>query len=168
MGAMIHRMTLTSNPRLLIFFTILIGLPLSGAASFSYFPTAVAAGALAIGGFLSYRLYRFALPYLGTKIETRENDILFSLPGEGDVSFPWKKVSLSGRCTAYRGRPFVFVYHAGRDKLITIPYEYTDMKGLESALEEKSPFEIFHFEPGMTLRGILKERFPQNGEKNNF
>jgi hypothetical protein len=164
MGAMIHRMTLTSNPRLIIFFTILTGLPLSGAASFNFFPPTLAAGALALGGFLSYKLYRFAQPYLGTKIETGKDAILFSLPGEGDLAFPWKEVSLSGRCTAYRGRPFVFVYHAGRDKLITIPYEYTDMKGLESTLEEKSPFEIFHFEPGMTLRAILKERFPQNAE----
>ncbi len=158
---MTHRMTVTSNPRLLIFYSLLGAFPLSGLYAFSRIPPLAGAAALAVGAFLSYRLYRFAMPYLGTKIVTGEDGITFTLPGEGDLVFPWNEVSLTGKCTAARGKPFVFAYHAGRDRLISIPYEYTDMKGLESELAEKAPFETFHFLPGMSLRAVLRERFPQ-------
>ena len=154
-------MTIASNPRLLVFFTVLAALPLAGLSAFSYLPPIGGGAALGIGLFLSYRLYRFALPYLATKITTEESGLTLSLPGEGDVTIPWTEVSLSGRCTQTRGKPFLFVYHAGRDKLIAIPYEYSGMKGLESDLSEKTPFEAFHFLPGMNLRKVLEERFPE-------
>ena len=157
---MIHRMTPASNPRLFLFYTLLVAFPAAGLSAFSYLPPLAGAAAFAVGAFFSYRLYRFAVPYLGTRITTDEAGVTFTLPGEGDVTFPWKEVSLSGKCTSARGKPFVFAYHAGRDRLISIPYEYTDMKGLETELAEKTPFETFHFLPGMNLRGILQERFP--------
>ncbi len=159
---MVHRMTPLSNPRLFIFYGLLVSFPLAGLYVFSRLPLLPGSVALAAGAFMSYRLMRFARPYLGTKVTTSSEGLTFTLPGEGDLAFPWSEVSLSGRCTSARGKPFIFAYHAGRDRLISIPYEYTDMKTLEEELASRTPFETFHFPPGSGIRAVLQERFPRS------
>lgn len=158
---MIHRMTPLSNPRLFIFYSLLVSFPLAGFFVFTRLPPMPGAAALAAGAFLSYRLMRFAKPYLETKIITGEEGITFTLPGQGDETFPWEEISLSGKCTHTKGRSFIFTYNAGRDRLISIPYEYTDMAALEDELAARTPYEVFFFPPGASIRGVIQERFPQ-------
>ena len=157
-------MTVISNPRLFIFFTITAALPIAGASTFANFPKLFATAATALGCYLSYRLYRFAKPFLSTQIVTSGDTAVFTLPGEGDTVLPWSEINLAGKCSTKKGQSFLFVYHKERDKLITIPYEYQNMKGLQKTLEEKTPFESFFFEQGMSLRGVLQERFPNAGK----
>jgi hypothetical protein len=157
-------MTVLSNPRLFIFITKVVALPLAGASTFSRIPKLFATAATALGSYLTYRLYRFAKPFLATKIETTEEKAVFTLPGEGDTVLPWPKIDLAGRCSTKKGSPFLFVYSKDSDKLITIPFEYENMKMLQKTLEEKTPFETFFFEPGMSLRAVLRDRFPGVGD----
>ena len=158
---MIHKMTPISNPRLFIFYSIMLGMPLLGALSFKVYPPIVAALLTGAGCFLSYRFFKFAQPFLSTRITTTEEGITFTLPKEGDVVFTWKEITLAGKCLLPNGKPFIFAYHLGRDKLITIPFEYQDMKGLQAELEKKTSFETFKFEAGRSIHDVLTERYPE-------
>jgi hypothetical protein len=155
---MTHNITWRSNPRLLIFFLLLVALPLGGIAFYPHLPQL--AGGLVIGLclFVDYRLFRFAQPYLKTNIITDETAATIHLPNQEEV-FPWAEITLSGKCIFERGRPFVFLYHRGRDRVITIPYEYTDMPGLEKTLSEKTPYEVFRLASVIELRQTLHDRY---------
>ncbi len=158
---MVHKMTPLSNPRLLIFFTIIAALPLMGLLAFKAYSPIMGSALTGLGCWISYRLYRFASPYLKTMITTSDDGITFTLPKEGDTHFPYGDIALSGRCTSERGKPFLFAYNPKRDKLITIPYEYHDMKTLQEEFERKTNFENFHFTAGRTIHDVLKERYPE-------
>jgi len=158
---MVHKMTPLSNPRLLIFFAIITALPLLGLLAFKTYSSVVGAVLTGLGCWLSYRLYRFANPFLKTMITTSDEGITFTLPNEGATNFLYGDIALSGRCTSDRGKPFLFAYNPSRDKLITIPYEYEDMKGLQAELERKTSFEDFHVQQGRSINDILRERFPE-------
>jgi hypothetical protein len=161
---MTHDMTWRSNPRLLVFFLILAALPLGGLALYPRLPQI--AGGLVIGLclFIDYRLFRFARPYLKTRIITNETAATICLPNQEEV-FLWAEVTLSGKCVFERGRPFIFLYHLERDRIITIPYEYTDMPGLEKALSEKAPYEVFRLSSVEDLRQILHDRYHPGTDK---
>ena|GEM_PF-1339101 len=158
---MTHSMTLRSNPRLLIFYSILALLPIGALALYPRFPPI--AGGLILGAslFLDFKLFGFARPYLNTRIITAEDSITVFLAGSEEV-FPWKEINLSGKC-ALRGKPFLFFYHLGKDRIITIPREYTDMRELEKTLEENTPFEAFA--PGVDIQEVIYERFHAGKEK---
>jgi hypothetical protein len=115
---------------------------------------------LALSFFIDYRLFRFAWPYLKTKVVTDESAITIFLAG-GQEAFPWPEVTLSGKCVpqAKGGKPFVFVYNQGKDRIIVIPYEYSGMRDLENTLAEKTSYEVFRLSPGQDIRQILHDRY---------
>jgi hypothetical protein len=153
-------MTFRSNPRILIFYSILVALPLGALALYQRVPQIAGGLILAASLFVDYKLLRFAQPYLKTKIITAEPNIRVYLAGK-EETFAWEEVTLSGKCE-FRGRPFVFLYHLGRDRIITIPYEYSDMSNLEKTLMEKTPYEIFP--PGVDIRRVIYERYHTHTE----
>jgi hypothetical protein len=157
---MTHDMTLRSNPRLLLFYCILAALPLGAIMLYPRLPQFMGAGLLALSFFIDYKLFRFAQPYLKTKVVTDESAVTIFLAGQ-EESFSWTEITLCGKCVPQvkGGRPFVFVYHLGKDRIITIPYEYSDMRGLESTLAEKAPYEVFPLSSGMDIRQILHDRY---------
>ncbi|MDR1625969.1 MAG: hypothetical protein LBT33_05455 [Spirochaetia bacterium] len=155
---MTHTITWRSNPRLLLFYFLLAALPLGGLAFYPHLSQVMGGIVLAASFFIDYRLFRFARPYLKTKIVTGETDAVIHLPNQEEI-FPWTEITLSGKCLLERGRPFIFLYHRGKDRVITIPYEYTDMPGLEKTLSEKTPYEVFQLSSAMDLRQILHDRY---------
>jgi len=118
---------------------------------------------IGVSVFIDYKLYRFAQPYLKTKIVTDESGVTVFLAGQ-EETFPWEEIVFSGKIFVQKsGKPFIFLYHLGKDRVITIPYEYTNMKSLEQTLTEKTPFETIP--PGVDLRKIIIERYHSNKDK---
>ena len=157
MTGMTHDMNLRSNPRLFIFYFILVGIPLGAFMLYPQLPPL--AGSLVIGAslFVDYKLFRFAQPYIKTKIVTGDEAVTVFLAGQ-EESFPWREITLSGKFYFQKAaKPFIFLYHLGKDRIITIPYEYRDMNILEQTLMEKTPFEVFP--PGIDIRGVIIERY---------
>jgi hypothetical protein len=152
-------MTLRSNPRLLVFFLILGALPLGALALYPRLPQLAGGLVLGLCLFIDYKLFRFARPYLKTKIVTDETALTVYLPNQ-EESFPWAEITLSGKCVfAGGGRPFLFLYHLGRDRIITIPREYADMPVLEKTLAEKTPYEVLQLSSAQELRQTLHDRY---------
>jgi hypothetical protein len=151
-------MSVRSNPRLLIFYFILAGLPAVSLFLYARLPQLAGAAVLGLSFFLDYKLFRSARPYLKTKIVTEESSVTIFLAGQ-EATFPWTEVALSGKCNQTGGKPFLFLYHLKEDKIITVPYEYTDMPGLENTLAERTHYEVFQLLPGMDVRKILHDRF---------
>jgi len=141
----------------LIFYTILAAIPLAALALFQNLPPIV--GPLVLGGsfFAVYKLYKYAQPYLNTKIITDDEGITVFLAGQ-EERFSWNEVSLSGKFYFQKtGKPFLFLYNLGKDRIITIPHEYKDMAQLEKVFIEKTPYEIIP--PGIDIREVIVDRF---------
>jgi hypothetical protein len=151
-------MTLRSNPRLLIFFLILAALPLGALALYPRLPQFVGAAVLGLSLFIDFKIFCFAQPYIKTRIVTDESAITIYLAKEEEI-FAWTEVALAGKCIFKNGRPFIFLYHLGKDKIITIPYEYTGMRNLEKTVSEKVPYEILELSSSMELRQLLHDRY---------
>jgi hypothetical protein len=156
-------MTLRSNPRLLIFYLILAALPLGGLSLYSRLPQLVGGLVIGVCIFIDYGLFRFARPFLRTKVTTTETTVSVQLPNQEEV-FAWEEVTLSGKCLieGRGGRSFIFLYNLERDRILTVPYEYTDMPGLEKTLSERTPYEVFQLSSAMELQRIIQERYHLN------
>ena len=156
-------MTLKSNPRLLVFYFILAAIPLGAFMLYPRVSQIVGSLLIGISFFIDYKLFRFAQPYLKTKIITGESGVTVFLAGQ-EENFPWPEITLSGKFHFQKtGKPSMFLYHLERDRIITIPYEYRDMNSLEQALMEKAPFEVFP--PGTDIRQIIVERYHSGRNK---
>jgi hypothetical protein len=156
-------MTFRSNPRLFIFYVILAALPLGALALYPRVSQVAGGLILGVSLFVDYRLFRFAQPYLKTKIVTGEADIRVYLAG-GEEVFPWEEITLSGKC-GFKGKTFVFLYHKGKDRIITIPYEYSAMPDLEKTLAEKTSYEVFPSDAD--IRRIIYDRYHTNTENSS-
>ncbi len=152
-------MTVTSNPRILILGIVVLAM--FGVAVLGFVLLSLAFGLifLAVAVYLSYQLLKFARSHLASRIRTGDDGIAFDLPTNEHEEFAWGDITLSGSCTPTRGKPFSFVYCEGKDRLITIPREYTDFEALTAAIERQAPaFERFHLGPGVTIHEKLRER----------
>ena len=161
---MIHKITFGSNPRLLLFYAILAALPFGGIMLYSNMPGIPGAIGMALSFFLAYKLFRFAHPFIKTHVITTDSDITVALAKQ-EIVFPWSEITLSGKCIPKKGRTFIFLYHLGEDRIVTIPYEYTNMAAMESALAEKTTFETFQVSLPMDIREILHDRYHSDKEE---
>ena len=154
-------MTLRSNPRLIVFYSILVLLPLGALMLYPRFHPIVGGLVLGASLFIDFKLVGFARPYLKTKIITDDASITVFLSRE-EETLSWKEITLSGKCTLRR-KYFLFLYHLGKDRIITIPYEYTSMKDLERTLKENTLFEAFP--PEVDIRSVIYERYHAGKEE---
>ena len=154
-------MTIRSNPRLLIFYGILLLLPFGALMLYQNFHPLVGGLLLGASIFIDYKLYGFAKPYISTRVTTSDDYITVYLV-RTEETFSWEEITLCGKWT-FRGKPILFIYNLEKDRIITVPYEYTNMKDLEKTLKEKTAFEIFSSE--VDIRQVIYERFHAGKEK---
>jgi hypothetical protein len=154
---MVHRITLKSNPRLLLVYL--------------FIPCAVALGGLAFwmggglwgviilagGGLIAWSLLKFTRRQLATRIESNEEGISFSLYGEDTYMFPWSSVRLAGIAQeegkGRRGRK-LFVYREEGDKLFMVPDEFENFEALVAEVRSRSDFR----EISLGKTDVLKEK----------
>jgi hypothetical protein len=89
-------MTLSSNKRLILLYTILVILPLIGLSTFRFLSPVWAIVCLGICLFLDRSLYRLAKPFLNSTIESLEDRIVISVPGYDAVEVAFNEVDLAG------------------------------------------------------------------------
>jgi hypothetical protein len=164
---LIHRITLASNPRMLLLVAVLIVLPAAGVALF--FVAGALLGILGVGVaiYLDYTLVRFLRNHLRSYVQTTDDELSCRLPDGETMSFPWSAITHAGACTPAKGRPFLFVYDSAADRLVSIPAEYDGFAELRRSLEEKAPFQELTLAAGETLEERLKTliRKPRRGRK---
>ena len=121
-----HRMTFTSNPRIVLLFIVVVAMFAVSVAGFVSLGLRYGFIFLALALFLAYQFGKFALAHARSLITTSDEGIRFRMPTTEQESFLWEKVSCSGYCTQARGKPFLFLYNESDDRLITVPREYSD------------------------------------------
>jgi len=155
---MIHRMTPTSNKRLILLYSTLVLLPLVGVLSFRLLPTFWAFAVLALCLLLARGLYRLARPYIRSTIESLEDRIIISVPDHPLVEIPFDTIDLSGEFRI-QGMPALFLYGKDQDKLYTFPKEYTGFEVLKDLFSKRMRFEALPAQNTEELKKLIRERF---------
>ena len=157
-----HTITLTSNPRMILLFLVVIALPAAGILLLIFAGTLIGLIALAGAAYLDYSMLRFFGNHMKSWVETSEAELKCRMPDGELLVFPWDQVTAAGYCTQERGRPFLFVYREEGDKLVTIPREYGDFQILYSAIQQRilrqeKSFHEFSLGRGETIQDRLKQ-----------
>jgi hypothetical protein len=156
---MIYRITVRSNPRILIVAALVVVGPAVGIASFFFSPPIIAIILTAVGAFFSYAFGKFLRQTLRSRIETTEAGLSFD-SGAGDRSFfAWEDITLAGRYAEAKNKEYLFIYKENGDRLITVPDEYERFPQLIAAVAERREVEEITLESGETLTERLRKRF---------
>ncbi len=156
-----HTITITSNPRMIILFLIVIVLPAAGILLLILAGTLLGIIALAGAAYLDYLLLRFFRNHMNSWVETSDTELVCQMPDGDLLAFPWDQVSAAGYCTQQQGRPFLFIYKEKGDKLVTIPKEYGNFETLSSTIKQRipqqTPFQALSLSRGETIEQRLKQ-----------
>ena len=152
-----HTITLTSNPRMILLFLIVIALPAVGVLLLIFAGTLVGIIALAAAAYLDYSLLRFFRNHMKSWVETTDSELKCQMPDGELLVFSWDQITAAGYCTQEKGRPFLFVYREEGDKLVTIPREYGDFQALYEAVEQRTDFQQLSLGRGETIQERLKQ-----------
>ncbi len=152
-----HRMTLSSNPRMIILVLFMIALPAAGILLLIFVGVFLGIIALAGAAYLDYTMLRFFRNHLKSWVETTDTELKCRMPDGELLVFSWDKVTAAGYFTQERGRPFLFAYREEEDKLVTIPKEYSDFEILYSQIKERTPFQELSLAREETIQDRLKE-----------
>ena len=152
-----HRITLSSNPRMIILVLFMIALPAAGILLLIFVGIFLGIIALAGAAYLDYTMLRFFRNHLKSWVETTDTELKCRMPDGELLNFSWDKVTVAGYFTQERGRPFLFVYREEEDKLVSIPEEYSEFETLYSQIKERTPFQELSLSRGETIQERLKE-----------
>jgi hypothetical protein len=152
-----HTITMTSNPRMIILFLVVIALPAAGILLLIFAGTLLGIIALAGAAYLDYSMLRFFRNHMKSWVETTDTELKCQMPDGELLVFSWDQITAAGYCTQERGRPFLFVYREEGDKLVTIPKEYGDFETLFSTIKQRTPFQELSLSRGETIQERLKQ-----------
>ena len=152
-----HTITISSNPRMILLFLIVVALPAAGVLLLIFAGTVVGIIALAAAAYLDYSMLRFFRNLMQSWVETTDSELKCQMPDGELLVFSWEQVTSAGYCTQERGRPFLFVYREEGDKLVTIPKEYSDFQALYDTIKQRAPFQKISLRRGVTIQEWLKE-----------
>lgn len=152
-----HRITLSSNPRMIILILFMIALPAVGILLLVFVGIFLGIIALAAAAYLDYTTLRFFRNHLNSWVETTDTELKCRMPDGELLVFSWDAVTAAGAFTQEKGRPFLFVYQEEGDKLVTIPEEYNEFEALYSQVKGRTPFQELSLARGETIQERLKE-----------
>ncbi len=163
-SVVVYRMTLRSNPRLLVvylFIPVLLG---AGVGAIFLLGLLFGLVALAAAAFVSWSILRLARRQLASKVETLTDEILFVMHGDEKLAFPWERIRLAGMAVEQddKGRlrtkeRRLFVYNEQDDKMFALTDEFEHLDRLAAELKEHTEFREIVLDGGMTLTAKLRE-----------
>jgi hypothetical protein len=155
--SMRHTITISSNPRMILLFLIVIALPAVGVLLLIFAGTFIGIIALAAAAYLDYSMLRFFRNHMKSWVETTGSELRCQMPDGELLVFSWDQITAAGYCTQEKGRPFLFIYREEGDKLVTIPREYGDFQTLYDTVEQHTDFQKLSLTRGETIQERLKQ-----------
>lgn len=153
---MIHKMTVRSNPRLILFGGLVIGVPLLGVALFWFLKGIVGIVALLGAGFFTYQFTTFVLPSLRVRIETSADEIRCRRPGNDDIAFRWSEVTHAGLVHQKSHRPSLFLYAEEHDRFVLISKEFSHFDRLLAEVKKQTPFQEIQIDKADSIQAWLR------------
>ena len=161
---MVYRMTVRSNPRILVVYLLLPVIVAMGVAAPFVIGFFYGLVALVAAGFFAWSMVRLVRRQLATRVETLTEEMLFRLHGDEKILVPWEKIRFSGVAlvTDKTGAPTrkdrrLFIYYEEEDRLLTLTDEFENMDGLATELRGKTDFRELVLAEGETLKDKLRE-----------
>jgi hypothetical protein len=154
-------MTVRSNPRILVVFTVVPVIILAAAGLLFLLGALFGLIALALGVFVSWTILRFTRRQLSSQVETLADQIVFNLLGDERLALPWKRVRAAGIATepsARRRRERdrrLFVYDEQDDRMFALTDEFENLDDLAAELRQKTNFCEIELSPGEKLKDRL-------------
>ena len=163
---MTSRITLFSNPRLIIPCLISIILPVAGIfGCFIVSDIIVRIVILLITLYLSYCVLKFVIKHLRSKIVFDEQGVHVHFSRNNVITYGWDEITHAGLCkTSQRGirkletgKDVLFLYNLQDDKFVSIPREFTHFDVMIETIQAKTNFQEIELNPGETLEDRLKK-----------
>ena len=164
---MIHRITIASNPRILIIFLLSVGLPAGSLVILFTLGILWGIILLAISGYIAYHLMKYGISNLKSRIETAEDGLTISIAYEEPKHLEWDQISHSGLCLQHGQRPSLYIYAEKTDQLVTIPDEYTGFLELSETIERNAPFETVTLDEHESIKEHLAEKIGYRSKDEN-
>lgn len=154
---MIYRVTLRSNPKVLVLFVVIVVLPAAGVLGLVYVEGLLRLIIPAVAFYLAYHLYRFVGSHLRSYVETSEEGLSCRTTVNEEISFRWDAVTHAGVGRGPRGQGTLFLYDEGEDKLLSIPGEYANWDRLQEELKQYTRgFQELALEGSETVQDRLR------------
>lgn len=159
---MTYRITLFSNPRLILLIIIMLILPPAGVFGLFNFGLFLGIIALGLAGIIDYHFVKYTISALKTRIDTDEEGIACVTTEKETVHFAWQEITHSGltrQQTRWRmqGTPSLFLYDGAGDRLLQIPREYSGFDALVEEVRDRTAFTEIHLSHEENLEDRLKE-----------
>lgn len=157
------RITLRSNPRVLIPVAAAAGL-VAGAVLLAALVQVVAGGvALLLTGYFGYRIVRFVSKQLASYVAADAGGVTICEYGEETHHYPWEQVTCAGHARAADGGELLYVYVERDDRLVTISPEFENFRPLRGELQRYLPAADLELAPGESLADRLRRRLSTQG-----
>jgi hypothetical protein len=161
---MVYRMTVRSNPRILVIY-ILVPLLVAGATSLVFVAgPVIGLIALAVVLFFAWNILKLTRRQLSTRIETLTDEVVFTLHGDEKVSFAWDEIRLTGMAlnadnegTPLRKGRRLFIYREKDDKMFALTDEFEGLDQLAAELRGRTAFHEIVLSPAEALKDRLRE-----------
>ena len=155
---MVYRITLKSNPKILLVALIVVATPVGALLTFLFLPPLVSVILTVVGGYLSYHLGKFFFTTLRSRISVSDEGPVFDLSAKETVRFEWAEITHAGLCSRTKGGRVAYVYNDTEDKLITVPDEYADFGGFVEELRSGTEVEDVSLAEDQTVQDYLREK----------
>jgi hypothetical protein len=141
---MIHRISIFSNPRIIIPFLTITVLFAGGILLGIYLNVTAAVIVLLISGFVLYGVIKVFVPALKCHVETTDSKIVFATGYGAEESFLYDDVDFAGLVKSVRKKKYLFIY-TDNDELSAngetgtyraIPNEFNNFEQLVSTVGE--------------------------------
>jgi hypothetical protein len=132
-----YRITVRSNPRLLVIPVLVVGLLGLALAAFTAGPL-LGIVAVAFAGYIAYALVRFVRKQLACVVDVLEDTLVLDLYGEEKIAVAWRDLTHLGVARDGRKRRVLFLYREPEDKLLVVPDEFESFDNLVAEVAEKT------------------------------
>lgn len=139
MAAVRARITLRSNPRVLIPVAAAAGLVTGAVLLAALVQVVVGLAALLLTGYLGYRIVRFVTKQLASYVAADAGGVTICEYGEETHHHPWEQVTCAGYARAAAGGELLYVYVESADRLATISPEFENFQPLRAELQRHFP-----------------------------
>lgn len=168
-----YRITVRSNPKVLLIGLVILGLPGIGVAAFFLWTPVAGVILTLIGGFFSYNFFKLVRSILSSRIETHDDAVVFDFGKGHRDEFRWDQITHAGLWSDGEKQRSIFVYDEEEDRLVTVPSEYQGFDDLVEEIrfgvEEQSGgvFEVIELGTRETIHDYLKSLVAPESESDD-
>ena len=155
------RITVRSNPRILVPIALMAGLVAGAVLVALLVQIVVGLVALVIVGYFGYRIVRFVTKQLASYVAADADGVTICEYGEETHRHPWEAVTFAGHVQEADGTEILYVYVENDDRLLTISTEFENFQPLRGELRRHIAATDLQLAAGESLAERLRQKLPQ-------